>query len=227
MRWIFLSLLMANLLLVVLVFQAGSEESEIRGNKPVGQLDVMPLSRYKQIDGEPGTGINQTNPSSNPGAGSETASRCSSLGPLPEKSRAQALSAELASYGLASEIRSESIDTINDYWVIQTPQVTAGHQGEDIARLRRSGIEDVSPIRGGPQDGGISLGIYKQKADAIQRRQQVDRYGLTAEIVERGEKQSVFWVDASIDISKSMSPNLVESITARYLPITINTIDCR
>jgi hypothetical protein len=224
MRWIFLLLLMANLLLLVLIFQAEKELESNPGHAPVGQLDVMPISKYEQLE----KGFLSEDPPEPPEpAGTGASQNCSTLGPLTNRDRAEALSAELAPLGVASRLRSEMVKTIRDYWVIQTPEITEGHQAEDIARLRRSGITDVSPIRDGQYRGGISLGIYRQRTNAIKRRQQVDRFGLTAEIVERGDKQEVYWVDASEDLFNALSDNERDSLMRRYIPITIEASDCR
>ena len=226
MRWIFLLLLMGNLLLLVLIFQAGKEQETVGGQSPVGELDVMPITDYEQL----GRNFQQDKTRTEPGV---TTSRsrsgsqpCSTLGPLPTRLQARELSTELASLGLASSIRSDIIKTIRDYWVIQTPAVTAEHQESDIARVRRSGITDISAIRDGVYKGGISLGIYRNRANAIKRRQQVDRFGLTAEIIERGDEESVFWVNTNTDVRESLDSGVIDSITSRYIPITIEPVDC-
>lgn len=223
MRWIFLFLLMGNLLLFVLIFQSENELETGTGHPPVGQLDVMPIGKYEKLE----KGFLSDEPEETVESNSNTADQaCSTLGPLPDRDRARSLSGELATFGVASRIRSEIVKTIRDYWVIQKPEITDGHQSEDIARLRRSGITDVSPIRDGQYEGGISLGIYRQRTNAIKRRQQVDRFGLTADVIERGDEQYVYWVDAREDLDTALSVEQRENLKRRFIPITINSADC-
>jgi hypothetical protein len=226
MRWIFLLLLMGNLLLFVLIFQAEKEQDVTSGHAPVGQLDVMPVTKFEQLeDGfKSGTPVR---PKPERIATGKQGVLCSTLGPLSARSHAQKLSSELAGFGLASSIREEKIKTIKDYWVIQTPEVTAGNEESDIARLRRAGITDISVIRDGEYEGGVSLGIYRNRTNAIKRRQQVDRFGLTAEIVERGDEHSVYWVDTNTDVEKALNERQIDSITSRYIPLSIGDIECQ
>ena len=129
----------------------------------------MPLSEYQQ--GGRGFGPDEAQQAA--GVNSQE-QECSTLGPLPNRAQAAELSSELARLGIPSRLRLETLTSITDYWVIQTPEVTADNQQSDIARLRRAGIRDISPIREGEHSGGISLGIYSDRTDAIERRQQVD-----------------------------------------------------
>ena len=221
MRWIFLLLLIGNLLLFVLIYQSGNGQDVLQDNAPVGQLDVMPLSEYQQ--GGRGFGPDEAQQAA--GVNSQE-QECSTLGPLPNRAQAAELSSELARLGILSRLRLETLTSITDYWVIQTPEVTADNQQSDIARLRRAGIRDISPIREGEHSGGISLGIYSDRTDAIERRQQVDRFGLTAEIVERGDAYSVYWVDTQRKVDNVLDAGQREALLKRFIAISIENLDC-
>ena len=148
MRWIFLLLLIGNLLLFVLIYQSGNGQDVLQDNAPVGQLDVMPLSEYQQ--GGRGFGPDEAQQAA--GVNSQE-QECSTLGPLPNRAQAAELSSELARLGIPSRLRLETLASITDYWVIQTPEVTADNQQSEIARLRRPGIRDIWPIREGEHSG--------------------------------------------------------------------------
>lgn len=221
MRWIFLLLLIGNLLLFVLIYQSGNGQDVLQGNPPVGQLDVMPLGEYEQ--GEKGFGQDEVQQAAGVNSREQT---CSTLGPLTSRAQAAELSAELARLGVPSRVRSETLTSVTDYWVIQTPGVTADNQQSDIARLRRAGITDISPIDEGEHSGGISLGIYSDRTDAIKRRQQVDRFGLTAEIVERGDAYSVYWVDTRRKVDSVLDDGQTAALQKRFIAISIEDVDC-
>jgi hypothetical protein len=213
MRWIFFLLLVGNLLLLLLIFQSGEERKT--GLPAIGELEVSPV-----------------NEGSSPGEGGESsqatrAMSCLRVGPFDTRERALALTAEVTRFGLASNITSESPRLVTDFQVLQTPEVTGVHLEDDLARLQRAGMADIAAIEEGEYSGGISLGIFELRADAIKRRQEVDRYGLTAEIVERTSEKALLWVDIYESQGKKLTPGELESLKRRFdVAVTFEEAKC-
>jgi hypothetical protein len=211
MRWIFFLLLVGNLLLLLLILQ--SDESENAGLPAIGELEFFPVTD--------GNGLEESREPdvSSPETGASQATQemsCLRVGPFETRERALALTAEVARFGLASNTTSESAKLVTDFQVLQTPEVTGVHLEDDLARLQRAGMTDVAAIEDGEYKGGISLGFFDLRANAIKRRQEVDRYGLTAEIVERTSETALFWVDIYESPGKKLTPGELESLKRRF-----------
>ena len=220
MRWIFFLLLVGNLLLLLLMFQSGKREEA--GLPAIGELEVFPITGSNRESGSP------AGASPGPG-GSKSAGvmRCQRVGPFDSRALALAVTAEITRYGLASNITSESRELVTDFQVIQTPGVTGEHLEEDLARLQRAGMTDVTAIQEGEYSGGISLGVYELRANAIRRRQEADRYGLTAEIVERSRDRDLFWVDIYESPDKKLTPEELESLKLDFdVAVTFEDVEC-
>jgi hypothetical protein len=222
MRWIFFLLLVGNLLLLLVILQ--SDEHEKAGLPAIGELEVFPVN-----DGNsPGEGDKPATGTPDSGASDATQGMsCLRVGPFDVRERALALTAEVTRFGLASNITSESPKLVTDFQVLQMPGVTGVHMEDDLARLQRAGITDAAAIEDGEYSGGISLGIFELRADAIKRRQEVDRYGLTAEIIERTSEKALFWVDIYESPGKKLSPGELESLKRRYdVAVTFEQAEC-
>ena len=211
MRWIFFLLVVGNLLLLLLILQADKHEEA--GLPAIGELEVFPVTDGNNpVEGsEPvasvlDSGVSQaTQPMS-----------CVRVGPFETRERAIALTAEVTRIGLASNITSEKPQLVTDFQVLQTPEVTGVHLEEDLARLQRAGMTDAAAIEDGEYAGGISLGLFDLRANAIKRRQEVDRYGLTAEIVERTSEKALLWIDIYESPGKKLTPEELENLKQRF-----------
>ena len=216
MRWIFFLLLVGNLLLLLLILQ--SDEDEKAGLPAIGELEVYPVTDSSgAFEGQPNSGSSQV----------AQGMRCLRVGPFDTRERAVALTAEVTRFGLASNITSESPKLVTDFQVLQTPGVTGEHLEDDLARLQRAGMTNATAIEEGEYSGGISLGIFDLRATAIQRRQEVDRYGLTAEIVERTSEKALFWVDIYESAGKKLMPEELEGLKRRFdVAVTFEDVAC-
>lgn len=219
MRWIFFLLLVGNLLLLLLILQ--SDEDVKTGLPAIGELEVFPVNDDSSPGevGEPVAG--------SPDSGASQEMSCLRVGPFETRERALALTAEVTRLGLASNITSESPRLVTDFLVLQTPGVTGVHLQDDLARLQRAGMTDFAAIEDGEYSGGISLGIFELRANAIERRQEADRYGLTAEIVERTSEKALFWVDIYESQGKKLTPGELESLKRRFdVAVTFEEAEC-
>lgn len=220
MRWIFFLLVVGNLLLLLLMFQSGKREEA--GLPAIGELEVFPITGSSRENGSPA--------GASPGPGSSNSAsvmRCQRVGPFDSRALALEVTAEITRYGLASNISTESRELVKDFWVIQTPKVTGEHLEEDLARLQRAGMTDVAAVEEGEHSGGISLGIFELRDNAIRRRQEVDRYGLTAEIVERTRDRDLFWVDIYESPDKKLTPEELESLKLDFdVAVTFEDVEC-
>ncbi|MGD9255183.1 MAG: hypothetical protein PVF23_05415 [Chromatiales bacterium] len=216
MRWIFFLLLVGNLLLLMLILQ--SDEGEKAGLPAIGELEVFPVTDGSApVEDAPNVVVSEA------GEGM----RCLRVGPFETRERAATLTAEVTRLGHASTITSQSPKLVTDFHVLQTPEVTGEHLEDDLARLQRAGMTDASPIGEGEYSGGISLGIFELRANAIERRQEVDRYGLTAEIVERTSEKALLWVDIYQSPGKKLMPEELESLERRFdLAVTFEDVAC-
>jgi hypothetical protein len=120
---------------------------------------------------------------------------CLALGPFatPQDLRnaRQALGAQV------TRMRSRQEQTIqpNGFWVY-LPATASHAQALELARqLGARNIKDYFVVSGGDQPNTVSLGLFKDPANARKRRDEVVAAGFPARLNERSETVPEYWLD--------------------------------
>jgi hypothetical protein len=187
MRWVFLSLICLNLLVMVWFWrdQAGANvevvaEPEQKGESLVllSELDSSEIS-YKEAK-------SKTNQVGN--------RRCYSVGPLADRIDAKHLKVRAEALGFSSELRGLTTKTSIEHWVHIEPQSNRQQSLRLLRELQGRGIDSYI-ITQGELAEGISLGLFRNKASAQnlkQKMQDLD-YSVVIKEVSRGKKE--LWLE--------------------------------
>ena len=169
MRWVFLSLVCLNLLVMVWFWrdQAGMSEAqeqvvktELQGKGLIllSELNRSQLSyKTKQVSEK-----------------SITDQRCYSVGPFKDVSDAKFLGIRAEALGFSSQMRSLATGGSIEHWVHIPPLANRQQSLQLLRELQGRGVDSYIITQGDLAEG-ISLGLFrnKQSADSLTKRMQV------------------------------------------------------
>lgn len=120
---------------------------------------------------------------------------CMTLGPfatpLDLHNARSALSAQIT----RARARQEQITQASGWWV-HLPASASREQALAQARLLKArGITDYFVVGSGDQQNTVSLGLFKDPANARKRRDEVAAAGFPAQLSERSEQVPEYWLD--------------------------------
>lgn len=178
MRNIFLILLLANLLLLGWVLWVDPEPSAA-----LPATDASELPIYGQSNSRASTGPDTA----------DAASQCVYIGPVPDASAAQQLSATLAKRGIKVRVVPREARVWLGHWV--QVQGFADKEQAEIARQRllRAELPDAYVMQDGPVTV-ISLGVFRELGGAEGVIEAARRAGIQAVMRERYKTAAEYWL---------------------------------
>jgi len=134
---------------------------------------------------------------------------CGAFGPFERGAEARALAESLATQGMDTSLRRESMAKPIGYLVMIPPLQNQEAAIEKVKQLRASGIQDIRRFVKGDQKNGISLGVFSNKNNAQSRQQEIVSKGHGASVIPRLITVPSYWVDYRSDQAR------VDRATAR------------
>lgn len=113
-------------------------------------------------------------------------------------------------------------DAKGPFWIYYPPLPNRQAADDTISKLRAQGIQDVSPVRNGPWQNALSLGLYAKASAAQDRLNKLQQAGIPAQIEAYGKASRSFEL-------MQITPNEQTAISAIVRQSTIphlNTIPC-
>lgn len=121
--------------------------------------------------------------------------RCLALGPFATPQDLRTARTALAGPGIRLRSRQEQTNQARGWWVyLPAP----GTRAQALALARQLGaahVGDYFVMSSGDQPNAISLGLFKDPANARKRRDEVIAAGFAAQIQERTEQVPEYWLD--------------------------------
>jgi hypothetical protein len=136
---------------------------------------------------------------------STPSSRCVSVGPFTDLAPAARAAALLRDRGLKPQQRAEQGDMWEGYWVSIAPE-SAGAEAKVMKALERAGIKDARVMPEAQDGRRVSVGLFSERDRAEKRAQAVKKLGYTADITERRQPGTVYWVDLEINANERSVP---------------------
>ncbi len=124
---------------------------------------------------------------------------CGAFGPFERGAEARALAESLASQGMETSLRRDSMEKPTGYWVMIPPLPSREAAIAKVEQLRASGIDDVRRFVKGDQVNGISLGVFSTQKNAQSRQQAIADKGHRTSVVPRLVTVPAHWVDYRAD----------------------------
>ncbi|WP_243042609.1 SPOR domain-containing protein [Dyella sedimenti] len=125
----------------------------------------------------------------------QTSYTCLALGPFA--TQADLRSARGALGGQAARMRSRQEQTTQTSgWWVYLPGGGSREKALELGRrLSAANVGEYFIVSGGDQPNTVSLGLFKDPANARRRREQVVAAGFPAQMVERTESVPEYWLD--------------------------------
>lgn len=206
-RWSVYALALANL--VALLWLVRSHEGPGIEDPPPGapSLELLP---------EPGVGPRSPAPGGADGATGRTWGRPETAAAgcwrvrLTERDAAQELAARAPEAGLVSSLRRISHRRVVGYWVYLPPAKDRETARETVRRLEAAGVRDVQ-LLGGARANAVSLGLFRSRELAEQRRARIATLGLDP-VVEVRHRTYSRWEVTLRGGDHAMARSLVERV---------------
>jgi len=210
MRWLFLFLLILNLLCLLLW----------------SRQTPTPLSAtsasYQQDDGQ---GIrllselepNQLKPKSiirTPGATPTDSNTCQFLGSLEGEDQANALRQRLAGLDIRAQIQAIDLPNTVDYWLYLSPLISRQAALRQIEALKAQGIEGHL-IPQGELNKGISLGLFPRPEQADRLRQRLQEAGYQPQLLELSRAHCSYWLRL-LSAQPAMDEGILRTLSADF-----------
>jgi cell division septation protein DedD len=125
--------------------------------------------------------------------------RCLSIGPFPTQADMRAALNVLTPLVARIQYREAHATETRGYWVY-LPAQPSREQALALAReLSKRGVRDYYVVTAGEQQNTISLGLFRDQANAEKRRNEIAALGFAPEVIARTEELPVYWIDYAED----------------------------
>lgn len=203
MRWVFLSLVILNLIVMVWFWrdQAGTNMERINEPEQKGEALVL-LSEldssdidYKDIETK---------------TSKAAANRCYSVGPLADRIDAKHLKVRAEALGFRSELRGLTTGTSIEHWVHIPPQANRQQSLQLLRELQGRGFDSYI-ITQGELAEGISLGLFRNETSAknLTKKARALDYNVVIKEVARGEKELWLEFPQVMELTEAMRKRVV------------------
>lgn len=162
---------------------------------PVSPSDpgVPALVLLSERDATPGQPVEAT-----PGAGADTISGtdvCLSIGPFQTQSDMRASLGAISPVVKRIQYRDERATQSRGYWVF-LEAMNSREEALGVARtLSAQGVRDYYVVTAGEQLNTISLGLFREQANAERRKAEIAGMGFSPQLIQRTEELPVYWID--------------------------------
>ncbi|WP_049621088.1 SPOR domain-containing protein [Frateuria defendens] len=127
-----------------------------------------------------------------------TSYSCLSIGPFDTPQDLRNARGALAPYSLRMRSRQEQATQSRGWWVYLPASASRAQALALAARLDAAHVADYFVVNAGDQSNTVSLGLFKDPANARKRRDQVVAAGFPARMGERTESVPEYWLDVAV-----------------------------
>lgn len=148
-------------------------------------------------------------------AESNVPEQCRSIGPFATQADMRAAMNKLTTRVRRIQYREARTTQPRGYWVF-IPAMASREQALGVARqLSARGVRDYYVVTAGDQQNTISLGLFREQANAERRRTEIAGLGFAPQMLQRTEDLPVYWVDFAEDPQRPVNwreqlPDLID-----------------
>ena len=125
-------------------------------------------------------------------------SRCRTVGPIKNVPQAERIMAAIAAQATQIDLRNESREHSDGYQIMSPQQASLEDARTLTEKMAAAGFNDFFIFKSGPYQGRASLGIYRDRQSAEDTRAMLADLGFAAEIWQRMQTQSGFWLEVEL-----------------------------
>ncbi|WP_233843630.1 SPOR domain-containing protein [Dyella sp. 2HG41-7] len=120
---------------------------------------------------------------------------CMALGPFATQEDLRIVRNELGAQTLRMRARQEQITESRGWWVYLPPSPSHAAALAQARQLGARNIQDYFVVGSGDNQNTVSLGLFKDPANARKRRDDIVAAGFPAQMSERTETVPEYWLD--------------------------------
>lgn len=217
MRWIFFTLLIANLAFFswYTFFEQDAESSfvAVAQNKGAGAVRIKLLTEMTEADIKTLEKRSDNN-------------KCDVYGPFFSLSDSQSFLALLRAAGFVGRVEREDVNLKPYFWAYLSPQKTLQKARILVNRLRDEKV-NAELIEEGLHMNGISLGDFETKALIDSLRRQLSQLGMLVNYERKSRDYKRFWVLLDPGSEEKISARLRDKLIFKYPDIFHQQKDCK
>lgn len=152
------------------------------------------------------------------------AAYCITYGPLPEQSQATGLNDWFRSRDAVTRLRHTDREQRGLFWIYLAPQESRAEAEAVLEKLRTQGIRDYRLIRRGNLENAISLGLFSNQHAVNERLGELKDKGYKPVVVPYTDVDRVYWLDVKIRSAAGAMDEIIHGYPARFNSVPV---DCR
>lgn len=129
---------------------------------------------------------------------SPAASQCFSIGPFEAIDDVRRTSALIESALQRQQVREVRSTQVRGYRVYLPPFPTRQEAMDAARALQEKGLRDYYVVTAGEQENTVSLGLFRDLANAESRREQVRSFGFEPRLEPRQQELTRWWLDIAV-----------------------------
>ena len=217
MRAAFITLLFANLAFMAWALWVDTPKpartSETSAHLP--QLKLVGELPPDQKQGPAGAAAEMAKVALTPAAGASAPTqvpavadniRCVSVGPFSDIAIAAKAASALQARGFLPVQRAAAGESWSAFWVYIGGVTDSAAADKVFKALDRSGIKDAHLMPESSDGRRISVGLFTERDRAERRVQAIEKLGFKAELEERKQPETTYWVDLALKPSDGALP---------------------
>jgi hypothetical protein len=144
-----------------------------------------------------------------------THQRCMALGPFATPQDLRRTRQALAGTLMRMRFRQEQVAQASTWWVYLPPAASRAAALATARQLDARRIADYFVVGAGEQPNSVSLGVFKDPANARRRLDEVVAAGFPARMLERVQNAPEYWLDVIVPAGKPFDPAALDAGTLR------------
>lgn len=170
--------------------------------EPLIEAGVARLVLLSERDGAPRQG--DASSTKNAAGGHAADDVCTSIGPFATQSDMRAAMQALTPQTRRIQFRNARATQSRGFWVY-LPAGKTREEALGIARtLSAKGVRDYYVVTAGEQQNTVSLGLFREQANAERRRAEITAMGFAPELIQRTEELPVYWIDVAAEPGRTL-----------------------
>ncbi|MEZ5461091.1 SPOR domain-containing protein [Dokdonella sp.] len=130
---------------------------------------------------------------------------CVSIGPFQTQSDMRATLGAMTPVVKRIQYRDERATQSRGYWVF-LEAMKSREEALGVARtLSAKGVRDYYVVTAGEQLNTISLGLFREQANAERRKADIEAMGFAPQLIQRTEELPVYWIDFARSADKPVN----------------------
>ena len=146
---------------------------------------------------------------------------CFSYGPIPDKVQATGLNDWFRSHGMETFPRHTEEEGKQLFWIYLAPQASRENAVAVLQDLQHKGVNDYRLINRGNLKNAISLGLFSSQSAVNQRLNELKDKGYKPVVVPYADISRLYWLEVKLKATTELLDEIFEAYPARFKSVPI------